>query len=154
MAKSAEQITQELLDREKIRELTAKYCFYVMTRQRSKVPDLFVDDASFTGNAGAPANGKEALRKMFSASESLTLIPFIHNHLIELSDNRASGTCAVEVRAVQNGVAMTAAGYYTDQYVKVNDEWKFQSRDLRLFHFVPLEKGWAVEDGKVELGQR
>jgi len=57
-------------------------------------------------------------------------------------------------RAVQNGVAMTAAGYYSDQYVKVNDEWRFQSRDLHLFHFVPVEKGWAVEDGKVELGQR
>lgn len=49
--------------------------------------------------------------------------------------------------------SLCAAGYYQDQYVKVGEEWKFQSRDLHLFHFVPLEKGWAVEDGRVEMGQ-
>ena len=56
MAMSTEQMTQELFDREKIRELTAWYCFYVMTNQREKVPTLFAEDASFLGNAGPPAH--------------------------------------------------------------------------------------------------
>ncbi len=152
MAMSTEQMTQELFDREKIRELTAWYCFYVMTNQREKVPTLFAEDASFLGNAGPPAHGKKALEKMFGGTSGVTLMPFIQNHLIEVEDTtHARGTCAVEVRAVQEGVPMTAAGYYRDEYVKVGEEWRFQSRNLHLFHFVALDKGWTAEDGQVDL---
>jgi len=69
-----------------------------MTRRRHKVLNLFADDASFTRNAGTPAHGKEDLRKMFAATESLTLMPFIHNQPIELDENYAKGTCAVEYK--------------------------------------------------------
>ena len=152
MAMSTEQMTQELFDREKIRELTARYCFYVMTNQREKVPTLFAEDASFLGNSGPPAYGKKALEKMFGRTRDVTLMPFIQNHLIEVEDTtHARGTCAVEVRAVQGGVPMTAAGYYQDEYVKVGQDWKFQSRNLHLFHFVALDKGWTAEDGQVDL---
>ena len=112
MAMSTEQMTQELFDREKIRELTAWYCFYVMTNERDKVPALFAEDATFLGNAGPPAHGKKALEKMFRGTAAVTLMPFIQNHLIEIEDStHAHGTCAVEVRAVQDGVPMTAEGF-------------------------------------------
>ena len=95
MAMSTEQMTQELFDREKIRELTARYCFYVMTNQREKVPTLFAEDASFLGNSGPPAYGKKALEKMFGRTRDVTLMPFIQNHLIEVEDTTP---CARYVR--------------------------------------------------------
>ena len=92
---------------------------------------------------------------MFGGTSGVTLMPFIQNHLIEVEDTtHARGTCAVDVRAVQDSVPMTAAGYYRDEYVKVGQDWKFQSRNLHLFHLVALDKGWTAEDGQVELRTR
>jgi hypothetical protein len=38
---------------------------------------------------------------------------------------------------------MIAAGYYDDEYVKVSEEWKFRSRKVTMYYFVPLSEGWA-----------
>ena len=50
---------------------------------------------------------------------------------------------AIGLLSIASGVAYTGAGHYEDAYRRVGDRWKFQRRELFIYHWVPLEKGWA-----------
>ena len=79
-------------------------------------------------------------RKSF---EHLCPLPCVHNHTVTLNGDSATGSCSVEIRMVQNGEAITAAGHYEDTFRRVGAEWKFAHRNLKLYHQVPHLKGWA-----------
>ncbi len=77
---------------------------------------------------------------------SLTpLIPIdsIQNHVIQIDGDTATGNCAVEIRMVQDGKAVTACGHYDDSYRRVGSEWKFARRQFNLYHWVLLAEGWG-----------
>jgi hypothetical protein len=78
--------------------------------------------------------GRDQLLKTYGADlSSIRPRPYIHNHVIELKDNgRAIGRCYVEVRNAADDMNLLGTGYYNDEYVKVGDEWKFQSRSINL----------------------
>lgn len=134
---------QALEDKDAIRELTARYCWAVARGDLEAVVQLFCEDGWFAMN-DRRFEGRDGIRKSYAAGMSdLSPKPFIHNHVIELQGDRASGHCAVEIRAVQDGEAYTAAGYYEDHYRRVDGQWKFASRSFEVYHWVPLRQGWA-----------
>ena len=52
---------------------------------------------------------------------------------VKLKDGtHASGTCYVELRDSKNDMRWLGAGYYNDEYVKVGEQWKFQSRSFNM----------------------
>jgi ketosteroid isomerase-like protein len=139
-----------LADREAIRELTAQYCHGVVQGSTEAVVSLFTDDASLkthfpgtSGQANVEPQGKEQLLKEYADLDRLQLQPCIHNHIIELDGDAARGVCSVEIRLVQDGVAYTGAGHYHDEYRRDGERWKFQRRELFVYHWVPLSEGWA-----------
>lgn len=149
--KSIETIVRELADREAIRDLPLRYCHYVWKKDVPALVNLFTDDGEFdAGGAQPAAKGKETLLKAYQQGlSSLDPHPFIHNHVVELHDNnRATGTCYLELRATREGKSMIAAGYYDDEYTKVGEEWKFHSRKVHMYYFVPLSEGWAEQQKK------
>jgi len=90
----------------------------------------------FAGLLGEPWPVRESLQIACVYGErisSLKPLPYIHNHVIELKGNgRASGRCYVEVRDAAKNMDLLGTGYYNDEYVRVGDEWKFQSRSATL----------------------
>ena len=148
--KSIETLVRELTDREAIRDLPLKYCHYVWKKDVPALVNLFTDDGEFDAGGGQPAaKGKEALTKAYQQGLStLDPHPFIHNHVIDLHGDRATGTCYLELRATRNDKSMIAAGYYDDEYAKVGEEWKFRSRQVTMYYFVPLSEGWAEQQSK------
>jgi hypothetical protein len=70
-------------------------------------------------------------------------LPCIHNHIIEINGDDATGTCTIEVRITQNNQSIIGSGYYADIYRRVGDQWKFVERHAYFYHFVPLLKGWT-----------
>ena len=60
-----------------------------------------------------------------------------------LGEGRARGTCCFENRGVQGEESMIGAGRLHDEYEKVGEAWKFRSRRVEIFYFVPLREGWA-----------
>lgn len=138
-------------DREAIRELPAQYCHAVASGNGPAIVALFTDDGSMEGGA-IPAigqgdilvRGRAELDKTYGeATSDMRLRPFIHNHVIELDGDRATGKCAVEIRSVRDGIAYNAAGYYDDTYRRESGEWKFERRYLHIDFWVPATESWA-----------
>jgi len=135
-AKTLETIVNELADREAIRALPQRYCDCVWRGDVAGVVDLFAEYGSFSISGGGRkrrAHGRSELLKTYGSDLStIKPRPYIHNHVIELKGNRASGRCYLEVRNAADNMSLMGTGYYNDEYVKVGEEWKFQSRSFNM----------------------
>lgn len=147
MKKSTATLVQEMLDREAIRDLPILYCHYVWQNDVEAMVNLFTEDGSIGIDDGTipTTKGRKNLVKMYEkALGDLAPRPFIHNHVVNLDGpDQASGTCYVEIRGITDGKSIIGAGYYNDEYRKIDGDWKFLSRDVKMYYMVPLEKGWA-----------
>jgi hypothetical protein len=98
------------------------------------------------GMGGRPIKGRATMVKVYTPTfERGDLQPFVHNHVIELDDDSATGTVYLDLRATMDGKAMIGSGPYDDRYVRTPEGWRFASRKLTLRHFVPLSEGWAPQ---------
>ena len=145
MARNIDQIVTELADRESIRELPQRYCDCVWRGDVEGIANLFTEDGSFSiaaANSESTTTGRANLQKMYKeALAAVTPRPYIHNHVIELkSAGRASGRCYVELRDAGNDMTWIGTGFYHDDYVKVGDQWKFQTRRFKAVRLDPREK--------------
>ncbi len=143
-AKSTATQLQEVLDREAIRTLPARYCHCVLQKDLDGYVNLFTEDGAMsTNDPSLPrAQGRAALREMIGEGlDTMKPRPFIHNHVIELlGSDKATGTCYVEVGLLRNGKKWALSGWYNDEYAKVGGEWKFQSRQITVDSFTPASE--------------
>jgi hypothetical protein len=131
--KKTEDLVIELADREAIRELPVRYCDCVWQGNLDAMVKLFAEDGVFVVKGRereATTRGRAELRKMYeSALGELSPRPYIHNHVVDLqSRTRATGRCYVELRSAKRDMEWIGTGFYDDEYVKVDDSWKFASR--------------------------
>ena len=132
-----------LEDREAIREVTASYCRYAVAGKAEEIAALFTRDGIME-SGDIRVRGQAALLDLYRATfRDLLPVPYVHDHVIELAGDRATGYSGVEVRMVENGEAVTAAGYYDDVFEREDGIWKFAHRKLFFHHRVPLKQGWA-----------
>lgn len=130
-------------DREAIRELTARYCHFAVEGDAEDVVGLFTEDGILDFGE-IVEQGHERLLELYRESfRAVRPIPMVHNHTVELDGDRATGRCSLELRMVENGEAVTAAGHYEDVFERVAGTWKFARRKLVFYHRVPLSQGWA-----------
>lgn len=132
---------RELLDREAIRDLANRYAHYVWQRDPQAVADLFTEDGvmdtpdlpTLTG----PAEIFGSYQKIFS---DLDLYPYVHNHVIDLDGDSATGTCYLDLRSRTDTHHITATGYYEDRYRRVDGRWLIAGRDLTMISFFPIRE--------------
>lgn len=141
--KTLEQKVQELADREEIRELIATYAH----RVAHGVPfdDLFTEDGAYI-NSRSAIRGRKNIEKFFAdgrARQTDPALPMIHNYIIRIKGDEATGICSNELRLTENGKSIIASGYYEDRYRRVDGHWRFAQRKITWFHWVPLQEGWA-----------
>jgi hypothetical protein len=147
--KTLEQKVQELADREEIRELISAYAHRVAHGQ--SISDLFTEDGAWTIRRSpdgpiTEVSGMAELKARFDHPEKTSPenpMPMIHNYLIAIEGDEASGMNSNELRISENGKSIIASGYYEDRYRRVNGRWKFARRDTTFFHWVPIQTGWA-----------
>ena len=146
--KTLEEKVQQLADREEIRDLIATYAHRMA--HGVAVAELFTDDGAYI-NRGTPdlppkeVRGRAALDEYYGDRTNLAEhpLPMIHNHLISVRGDEASGICSIELRLAARGISFIASGYYQDRFRREDGRWKFVERDVAFFHWVPLQKGWA-----------
>jgi ketosteroid isomerase-like protein len=148
-----EEMVRELWDREKIKELTYEYGLAIETQDAERMANLFTADGSvdFSSLGRGVLTGREALKEFYRSTWPLKVKPFFTNHVLHIQGDHATGTCSLENRATRGDQSLIGAGRLHDEYEKVNDEWKFKSRRVEMFYFVPLSEGWAktTEPGKL-----
>jgi ketosteroid isomerase-like protein len=141
---SIEAQVRELADREAIRDLARRYAHYVWQLDVRAAIALFTEDGEMDTGDGPPIAGRDALIGAYQAMlGDGGFQPFVHNHVIDLHGDEATGTCYLDLRATQDGRSMIGSGFYDDRYVRVDGEWRFRSRKLTMRHLVPLREGWA-----------
>ena len=139
-----EAVVQELADAEAIRNLARRYAHCMWQKEGAAAIDLFAEDGVMDMGDRPPIRGKQALLETYGkVLGDIELQPFVHNHVIDLHGDSATGVCYLDLRATMEGRSMIGAGYYHDEYVRVAGEWKFRSRKLTLCYLVPLSEGWA-----------
>ena len=131
-----ERAMRECIDREAIRQLPARYCHYVRTRNVPAILDLYTPDGVFDMPAnmaeGGVRAGRAAIEQTFRDNlERMDPWPFTHNHVIDLEGpDRARGFVYTEFRVGAEAMRVGFVGVYEDVYVRINDIWKFESRTL------------------------
>ena len=140
---------RELTDREAIRDLARRYAHCVWQKQIAAAVELFTEDGEMDTGEAPPLRGRAALLEAYQRMlGDARFQPFVHNHVIDLAGDEASGICYLDLRAVQEGRSMIGSGYYEDRYRRMAGEWKFQSRKLQMDWLVPLDEGWAAAKGE------
>jgi 3-phenylpropionate/cinnamic acid dioxygenase small subunit len=135
----------DLLAREGIRDLVARYNSYGDTGRFDPLFELFADDAVMeTGDAHGEMtvyDGRENVKRIFlgaqdrvqqqSATAGPTYIRhFTATHQIDLVDaDHASGRCYFAV-IIDGG--LDHWGRYVDRYVRIGGDWKFQHRKVTI----------------------
>jgi hypothetical protein len=141
----AQSALRELVDKEAIRDLARRYADCVWRRDAAGAVELFTADGVMdTGDRPAIVGRAALLASYESMLSGPDLQPFVHNHVIELRGDAASGRCYLDLRATMEGKSMIGSGHYEDQYVRVGGVWKFRSRKLVMKFFVPIQQGWAT----------
>jgi uncharacterized protein (TIGR02246 family) len=140
-----EAMVQELWDREKIRELAYQYGLAIEAQDEERMASLFTEDGSvdFSAAGRGVMRGHKAIAEFYRSTWPLRVKPFFTNHVIRVDGDRATGVCSVQNNATRGDQSLIGAGRLHDEYEKVGGEWKFKSRRVELFYFVPLSEGWA-----------
>lgn len=151
---------QAVEDREAIRTLRCRYHECINEAQLDAIPGLFTQDgvldfgplghgrgrteiAAFfgavVGTGGAPGAPEDAPR-LYRVKQ------FIHNHVVELSGDRATGYAYLFATPVYRGESYVVAARYDDEYVRQAGRWLFRVMRLTPYYLVPLKEGWAGDD--------
>jgi ketosteroid isomerase-like protein len=144
-----EEMVEELWNREMIKELTYEYGLAIEAQDIERLVGLFTPTGSvdFSSLGRGVVEGPEALKEFYPATWPLEVKPFFTNHMIRIDGDSATGFCSLENRGSRDGESLIGAGRLHDVYEKIDGAWKFASRRVEMFYFVPLSEGWAKADG-------
>jgi ketosteroid isomerase-like protein len=137
-----EEKLQALVDAEEIRNLARRYAHCVWQKDAEGAVDLFTEDGVMDMGDRAALVGREAMLQSYRDTVTTAEFrPFVHNHVLDIDGDDATGTVYLDLRARIDGQAMIGHGYYDDVYVRTDAGWKFKSRALNLAHYVEDANG-------------
>ena len=148
-------LLQELMARERIKELRASYGWHAARGDYESVVQLFAPDGIFEAlifeKERKVFRGHEEIRAFLKSSMFPGVVfPMIHNDITRVSGEEAWGTCAMEARtSLQQLPAFS--GYYHDRACKFGGRWLFTER--RFFRYLPhFERSGLDCEGRPETG--
>ena len=133
-------MSQDDLARDKaaIAELIARYNYAIDHEDYQGWANTFAPDGVFHGIIGKFAAHKE-LDKFIGSVKNLTatspnLRHYVTNILPEINGNEARCTCFLLMTSTtkEGGSKIAAAGEYEDRLVKINGQWLFLERIVRV----------------------
>ncbi|MGE0383109.1 MAG: nuclear transport factor 2 family protein [Gammaproteobacteria bacterium] len=123
-----------LEDKDAIRDLFARYCFYTDSGQFEKYVALFTEDCDWDGGSFGRCQGREALLAYLKAGgdASKNLRHSTTNMVIEVQGDSATATSYVQVLGVEGQAPVIFfAGIYLDRLVRRDGRWLFAQRRIR-----------------------
>lgn len=125
-----------------IRQLVARYCFYIDDREIDRIGALFTPDARLHSTDGVMnAAGVDAIIDQYHARFD-ALGPgqhFMHDIQIDfVTDTEATGRVSGHAELWRNDSMMVAALRYTDRYRGGAEGWRIADREISFLYYVPL----------------
>ena len=125
-----------LEEKDAIREVLARYCFYLDGGQFEQMAELFTEDGTWHTAFGV-AKGRAAiadLARKLRAGDPPRGVHLVTNIVIELNGDtaRVSSNWMVAENS-SAGPRVGSAGGYADQMVKQESRWLFQYREIDRF---------------------
>ena len=134
-----------LISRESISDLPVRYCDCVWRDDMEGLVALFAPAGSFVAifdGIETVVSGREALMEFYEAAVRFTPRPYIHNHVVEIVSKKfATGRCYLDLRSGRHNMDWLGAGFYEDEYVKIDSEWRFQLRKFTALRMEELPEG-------------
>ena len=146
MADKTEVLLRELVDREKIRELLHRYCWAVDKGTLTEVMELFHDPCTLILAPGKQYEGKAAVQRWYDVylqNRMEVLRHLIHNQVSVIDGDTATSKSYFDAVGDLKGESISVAGYYEDILRRVEGEWKFTEKIIRLDFLVPINEGWG-----------
>ena len=143
-----ESAVRELRDLRDIQELRFRYHIAVNERQLADIPALFSEDGEAHFGEIGSARGRTEITRLYRdmVGGSPFIKQFIHNHVIEISGDTATGLSYLEAKTVRNGESILVAARFDDVYVRKDSRWFFSLLRLSPFFVAPLREGWSGEN--------
>lgn len=146
MTQGSPDILQELLDRERIREVVHRYCWAVDRGTLQEVLALFDDPCDLVLVPGKRYVGRAAVQKWYDGymrNRMDVLRHLIHNQVITVDGDTATSQSYFDAVGDLKGESIVVGGCYEDVLRRVGGEWKFREKIIRLDFLVPLQEGWG-----------
>ena len=145
--KTLEAQVRLLDDRAAIQDLRFQYHIAVNEKDLDSIHLLFSEDAEVQFEGIGSAQGRSEIEALYRdvVGGSPFIKQFIHNHVIRVEGDTATGLSYLDARTVANGESLLVAARFDDEYVRQAGEWKFRSLSLKVYFAVPIAEGWAGE---------
>ena len=131
---------RELLDREHIRDLVHRYCWAVDRGTLEEVMALFHNECNLALVPGKRYLGREATYKWYNVymqNRMEVLRHLIHNQVITVNGDTATSKSYFDAVGDLKGESITVAGFYEDTLLRVNEEWRFTEKIIKLDQHIP-----------------
>lgn len=147
--KSLERRVLELEDKEAVRELRYRYHQYINESRWDEVAGLFTENAVVKIGYLSSSEGRDAIHASFtSIPKSVKFLKqFIHNHIVEVRGDEASGISFMEAKyGTKDGKSLFVAARYAESYARTAEGWLISEMLVDIYFTAPLEEGWASEN--------
>lgn len=140
---------QRLADREELKELRAKYCYYVDEQDWEPFVDLFVPDPTLDFGGMGVYEGQDGLERFaaeFVEGQLEGSAHMLSNPILEIDGDEATGRWYVESPLTfADGSGAWRQGWYRDAYRRLDGAWKIDSITLRFVYTADYddETGWS-----------
>lgn len=145
--RNAEAAIRRLLDIEAIRQLKARYCYCVDASDWDALAQLWTEDAifdcGFFGRYLGRAEIMDVFFRQLIANAATFNAHMVHNPLIEIDGDVATGVWYLTAQTIVKGQAVWAMGIYRDEYRRVGDTWQMAASKFEFKYYTPFEDGWA-----------
>jgi len=131
---------QQLLAREAIRDVKARYCRYLDTKQWDEFAGVFTDDFELdvSEGTGLPlVHGRdEAVAQIRSSIEDAVTAHQVHQPEMQFDDNGVKVIWAMQDRVIWSAdkPSLVGFGHYHERYVQEGEDWKIASLRLTRLH--------------------
>lgn len=135
-------------DLEEIRTLRMTYHYYINEGMFERVSELFAEDGALDFGYIAKASGREEIERTFLKlpNNAQFVKQYIHNHLVQLDGDRATGVCYLDARYVQEGESLIVAAKFDEIYRRTPEGWRIELMKVQTYFSVPIAEGWAGTD--------
>jgi ketosteroid isomerase-like protein len=145
---SVEERLKQLEAKDSIKELRANYCYHVDDRNDEAFASLFTEDAVLNFGSAGTYEGHEELREFVDSvvpEHYSFIVHMLHNPIIEVDSDAATGRWYFEAPCTSQGRDMWIQGQYTDEYERVDGEWRFTSVETEFNYVADYDEGWGED---------